>query len=486
LFGITNIVGNFGTVFVDQAYWQSAVAAKPKSAVMGFLVGGMVWFAVPFCMATTNGLAGRALTTHPSLGSMYLDMGASGQGLTPARVLAHIMGPGGAFILLLQLFMAITSTGSAEIIAVSSILTYDIYYTYLNPELKDRRERLRKIFDNCIPKNATGEVTEKFPTAKLQELVDSLIQGGFFHRNLKPEEIVLLYAALNGATDEENNINAKSLYDCLNRAVSSDSTEAVILLRMSKFFTGVFAIFMAFLAVLLQTLGLNLGWVYMAMGVIIGSAVGPASLAILMETANGTFIGLGAVGGLFLGLLAWTLQAKVEFGEVNIDTLGKDMPFVAGNVAAILGGLFIAWAGSMVSPDRSFKWKDLNEKIPLVDDIEPPKDSDETDARMDRQVKIAYAASIVLTFILIILWPLPMHFGGGVFAKGGFTFWVAVEMIWALVGGITIITLPLYETVRDVMKDKKVVEDMRLMKGLKNGTTLSFNVDAQKNAPVML
>ena len=31
-FGITNIVGNFGTVFVDQSYWQSAVAAKPKSA----------------------------------------------------------------------------------------------------------------------------------------------------------------------------------------------------------------------------------------------------------------------------------------------------------------------------------------------------------------------------------------------------------------------------------------------------------------------
>merc|ERR1711959_401403 len=173
-------------------------------------------------------------------------------------------------------------------------------------------------------------------------------------------------------------------------------------------------------------------------------------------------------------------MGKVEFGEVTIDTLGKDMPFVAGNVAAILGGLFIAWAGSIVSPDRSFKWKDLNERIPLVDDIEPPKDSEETDARMDRQVKIAYAASIVLTFVLIILWPLPMHFGGGVFPKGGFTFWVAVEMLWALIGGITIIILPVYETLRDMMKDKKVVEDMRLMKGLKNGTTLSFNVDARR------
>merc|ERR1719387_3129376 len=31
-FGIINIVGNFGTVFVDQSYWQSAIAAKPASA----------------------------------------------------------------------------------------------------------------------------------------------------------------------------------------------------------------------------------------------------------------------------------------------------------------------------------------------------------------------------------------------------------------------------------------------------------------------
>merc|ERR1719331_1577718 len=124
----------------------------PKSAVLGFLIGGMVWFAVPFCMATTNGLAGRAITTHPELGPLYLDAGASGSGLTPARVLAHILGSGGAFILLLQLFMAITSTGSAEIIAVSSILTYDVYYEYINPELKNRRESLKSIFYTAVQK----------------------------------------------------------------------------------------------------------------------------------------------------------------------------------------------------------------------------------------------------------------------------------------------------------------------------------------------
>lgn len=40
MFGVINIVGNFGTVFVDQSYWQSAIAARPVSAARGYLLGG--------------------------------------------------------------------------------------------------------------------------------------------------------------------------------------------------------------------------------------------------------------------------------------------------------------------------------------------------------------------------------------------------------------------------------------------------------------
>merc|ERR1719191_2700025 len=199
-FGITNIVGNFGTVFVDQSYWQSAVAAKPKSAVLGFLIGGMVWFAVPFCMATTNGLAGRALTMHPELGPLYLDAAASGSGLTPARVLAHILGSGGAFILLLQLFMAITSTGSAEIIAVSSILTYDIYYEYINPELKQRREGLRKIFQEAV---SSLDNEGRVALSAINGLMQDLVNKNFFENSVPDNEVGDLATAIGSFTVDD-------------------------------------------------------------------------------------------------------------------------------------------------------------------------------------------------------------------------------------------------------------------------------------------
>jgi len=125
-FGIINIVGNFGTVFVDQSYWQSAIAAKPASAHKGYLLGGLVWFTIPFALATSLGLCGVAL-------QLPITAGEAGSGLVPPAVAVHLFGDFGAVMIATMLFMAITSTGSAEGIAVSSLICYDVYKQYINP-----------------------------------------------------------------------------------------------------------------------------------------------------------------------------------------------------------------------------------------------------------------------------------------------------------------------------------------------------------------
>ena len=44
-----------------QGYWQSAIAAKPSAAHTGYLLGGIMWFCIPFTLATTMGLSALAL-----------------------------------------------------------------------------------------------------------------------------------------------------------------------------------------------------------------------------------------------------------------------------------------------------------------------------------------------------------------------------------------------------------------------------------------
>ena len=126
IFGIANVVGNFGTVFADQSYWQGASACRAGATWKGYLLGGVAWFAIPFCMATTFGLAGRAL-------DLPITITEAGNGLVPPAVGVHLMGEGGAFLIALQLFMAVTSTANSEQLAVSSLISYDVYKRYINP-----------------------------------------------------------------------------------------------------------------------------------------------------------------------------------------------------------------------------------------------------------------------------------------------------------------------------------------------------------------
>lgn len=127
VFGIINIVENFGTVFVDNGYWVSAIAARPSSTHKGYLMGGLVWFAVPFSLATSLGLGALAL-------DLPISAIEAGRGLVPPATAVALMGKGGSILLLTMLFMAVTSAGSSELIAVSSLCTYDIYRTYINPD----------------------------------------------------------------------------------------------------------------------------------------------------------------------------------------------------------------------------------------------------------------------------------------------------------------------------------------------------------------
>merc|ERR1711910_16667 len=138
VFGIVNLVGNFGTVFCDQAYWQSSVAAKPLQGVWGFIMGGLVWFAIPFTLATTMGLAYLGLSS--AQGAPMLTDEDVMKGLAAPLVAQKLLGTTGEYAMLFLILMAVMSTGSAEVIAVASIVIYDVYQAYICPFKPDLKE----------------------------------------------------------------------------------------------------------------------------------------------------------------------------------------------------------------------------------------------------------------------------------------------------------------------------------------------------------
>ncbi|PTU23317.1 hypothetical protein P175DRAFT_0555964 [Aspergillus ochraceoroseus IBT 24754] len=134
IFWVINIVGNFGTVFLDNGYYNKAIAAHPVHAFPGYVIGGLCWFAIPWLCATTMGLSALALEGTRRISSTDVTAG-----LVLPFAAVELLGYSGAVCTTLMVFMAVTSAFSAQLIAVSSILTYDIYQAYINPAAKGQR-----------------------------------------------------------------------------------------------------------------------------------------------------------------------------------------------------------------------------------------------------------------------------------------------------------------------------------------------------------
>ncbi|KAL9948702.1 hypothetical protein D7B24_000661 [Verticillium nonalfalfae] len=140
-FFVINIVGNFGTVFLDNGYYNKAIAASPVHALPGYIIGGLSWFAIPWLTATTMGLSALALESNPRFPTFPERMTEAevSAGLALPYAAVALLGKGGAVATLLMVFMAVTSASSAELIAVSSIFTYDVYRTYFKPDASGAR-----------------------------------------------------------------------------------------------------------------------------------------------------------------------------------------------------------------------------------------------------------------------------------------------------------------------------------------------------------
>ena len=376
-----------------------------------------------FGFATTLGLSAVALTDNPRFPT-YPGVPSSSEisaGLAAAYSAQALLGKGGAVALLIVLFMAVTSCASAELIAVSSLLTFDVYQRYIRP-------------------------------------------------TASPSSLIFV----------------------------------------SHVMICAFGLTMAVFACIWNAIGIDLGWLFLVMGLLIGGAVFPAAFAITWRRQSAAGAITGAIGGLIVGIAAWLAVAKVYFGELTIATTGTEYATLAGNLAAVASGLILTVAVSLIKP-QNFDWaitRSINAEGAMVvesqlqqkqmqegkldtatavvnpsDDEKTPTpekdtsstpsiseplpqshhpsptiaDHEDAERAADRLIeespeslrgafKLACIAAFILTFVMDFLLPMPMFFSHYVFSKGFFTAWVVISFIWVFASTAISVVLPVVET----------------------------------------
>jgi Na+/proline symporter len=303
-------------------------------------------------LATCLGLASTAL-------QLPINAREAGAGLVPPAVATELMGTVGSALILVMLFMAIVSTGSAESMAVSSLVSYDIYREYINPQ-------------------ADGEQ----------------------------------------------------------------------ILFISRLVVVLFGVFMGCFSIILFELGLNLGWVYLFMGVMIGSAVAPLWNLLTWKKASGTGAVIAAWSGLVLALTAWTSAAKIYGGSISIATLGSNSAMLTGNLVAILSSALIHWAYSTFIDPQDYDFGDLHKHISLVEDDQRGL-IDNDPAVLEEAEQWTNKRVYTLILVLLVVWP-ALAIPAEVFSQGYFGFWIMIAILWGFGAAAAMILLPLFESSHDI------------------------------------
>ncbi|UJR06895.1 hypothetical protein I4U23_011184 [Adineta vaga] len=141
IFFFINLIGNFGTVFLDNGYYNKVIAASSTSAVHGYILGGIAWFAIPFVTGTTMGIVAITIEdnvlfpTYPN----RLSENDINSGLTLPSAAIVLLGKSGSILSFIMIYLACTSAMSSQFISVGSIITFDIYRTYINSNASGKK-----------------------------------------------------------------------------------------------------------------------------------------------------------------------------------------------------------------------------------------------------------------------------------------------------------------------------------------------------------
>ena len=81
-------------------------------------------------------------------------------GLVFPTVAQTLLGTSGTYLMLALILLAVMSTGSGQVIAIASIIIYDIYQPYIQPFKKDPKENHCLLCDQPFDTKKTDAFTE--------------------------------------------------------------------------------------------------------------------------------------------------------------------------------------------------------------------------------------------------------------------------------------------------------------------------------------
>lgn len=458
LYGVLEVFVSSAVTYCDQASWQSRIAAKPIQGVFGFLLGGLIWFAIPSTMATTTGLAYLALSTENN--THMLTHGQIDAGLVTPLIAETVLGSAGGILVLTMGAMALMSTGSGEVMAMSSIIVYDIYQTYIKPF----RAGLTEIDCVLCGKRKKDVVKKKHKNNANNTSVRCECTDVSYCQPCKDD-----MKARSGPKTNGNKIP----YGCPTHGRYREYQDSLI--GFKDWTIVMVTISIIPLGLVVFETGIDLNWIFYSGAIVTIPCFPAVILSIIWVKATGQGLISGGIAGLICGIAATLATATMYEGGLNnflINTV-QNYAILAGTCssfgASLIGCIVVSLLTNDIKSvdDENMEWQKMY-------DIENPLNPWENNYREElkgltydgkptfeqmastfRKAKlVAYVGGATCIIVFAIIFPGIM----AIFPKMDltqFSFWIWGTQLFAVIMALIVVIAPMSEEIYKIMKEYK-------------------------------
>ncbi|KAF2808751.1 urea transporter [Mytilinidion resinicola] len=388
---VTILLGGFSNVWTDQAYWQRAIASSPTTAVKGYILGNDMLRVTLSKADVSAGLAG------------------------PAAIIS-LMGGSGAYLFIVLVFMAVTSSVSAESIAASSLMTFGVYKSYINPKASVKALLWVSIGGLIIYGVALSTISCIFHAAGISlnyliSILACLIGGGAL-----PMAFIVFW-------------DGTSTFAAIVSPIVGLCSGLISWMVCTKVRSG---------SITIATTGdvynsLTGDCVSLGMGlvcIVVLSLLVPDKKTVVLETIDGQDVPDSEE--------AERKNESGDFPNNNMENLNEK------------GMEATTTSDPRVEPHKVLKSSMAEAIKPVLEEPAVPMCA-LTPEEVRSQKRLALIALIVGTLGFMIILPFTLYGTGYVFSRGFFTGYVVVAFIWAWASFLICVVLPLWESRDDML-----------------------------------
>uniref|UniRef100_K1PJ51 Putative urea active transporter 1 n=1 Tax=Magallana gigas TaxID=29159 RepID=K1PJ51_MAGGI len=385
----------------DQAMWQSRIAAKPEQGVIGFFIASFLYFSIPNALALPTFLSYLSMSYQN--GSYLLSELDMNNGFITTIVMEKVLGASGSYLLLMIVFMALMATGSGEVMAISSILVYDIYKTYIGPFRENLEPSTCPLCGN--KKNSEGE--------------EKVIACKCIHSSVCNECNDDIELSLTGLLSHQIQYTCPThgKYRHYEDMLKQYKSRSIMWIALALLPYGI----------ILCYLNLNLTWVFFVFETLLTPFITPLVLAFTWAKCTSKGLISGAIFGLLASIVGLLVVAELAYDEGLGDfftTTSSDYSLLAACIAGIMVSTIVTVTVSLATHNIQSNVDEQREwtKMILIDNPinswknlfteelgELPEERNVTVGDMElifqRARKMSYICAVVCVLIQVVLVP---------------------------------------------------------------------------------